>query len=409
VSAFEDTNRYIRKAAVIMDLGDRMLDYLIAPEREMAVQVSITRDSGRVSTYRGYRVQHNNARGPYKGGLRFHPSVDLDHVRALASLMTWKTAIVGIPFGGGKGGLDCNPTEFTPGELERITRRFTQKIHEIIGPQSDIPAPDVNTNGQVMAWIMDEFSKFHGFSPAVVTGKPVDLHGSLGREAATGRGVFLSAEAFVQSHKAKIAGNTVVVQGFGNVGSHAARFFHEAGCTLLAASDASGGVHAPEGLDVLDLIEHVHGGGLIADYSAGRQISNTELLTLPCDLLVPAALGDVITSDNAKDIRARIVVEAANGPTTPEAHEELEARGIHVIPDVLANAGGVTVSYFEWVQNLQQMNWDEERVDQELSRVMAKACGTVFKLAREREFDLRTAAYIVGLGRVAKAAVMRGI
>ncbi|MCP5065313.1 MAG: glutamate dehydrogenase [bacterium] len=409
MSSFEDTNRYIRKAAAIMDLGDRMLNYLIAPEREMAVQVSITRDSGRISTYRGYRVQHNNARGPYKGGLRFHPSVDLDHVRALASLMTWKTAIVGIPFGGGKGGLDCDPTDFTPGELERITRRFTQKIHEIVGPQSDIPAPDVNTNGQVMAWIMDEFSKFHGFSPAVVTGKPVDLHGSLGREAATGRGVFLSAQAFVQSHKEKIAGNTVVVQGFGNVGSHAARFFHEAGCMLLAASDASGAVHAPEGLDVPHLIEHVRGGGPIADYSAGRQISNAELLTLPCDLLVPAALGDVITSDNAKDVRARIVVEAANGPTTPEAHEELEGRGIHVIPDVLANAGGVTVSYFEWVQNLQQMHWDEERVDQELSRVMAKACATVFTLAREHEFDLRTAAYIVGLGRVAKAAVMRGI
>lgn len=406
---FEDTNRYIREASRTLELGDRIEEFLVLPEREVSVKVSLTLENGHIATFTGYRVQHNNVRGPHKGGLRFHPSVDMDHSRTLASLMTWKTAVADIPYGGGKGGINCDPDNLTEGELERLTRKFIQKIHEVIGPHEDIPAPDVNTNGQVMAWIMDEYSKFEGFSPAVVTGKPVSLYGSLGREAATGRGVFFATREFLAESADTVEDCTVAIQGFGNVGSYAAKFFEEAGARVVAVSDVSGAIYNPEGLDIAAVTEYVSDNGVVAGFAGADEMSNEDLLTMKCDILIPAALGDVITGDNADDIQAPLIVEAANAPIDYEGHQILVDRGIEVIPDILANSGGVTVSYFEWVQNIQQFSWDEDKVDKELEKTMKAACHKIFQIARKRDVDLRTAAFIVGLGRVAKAMVTRGI
>ena len=408
-SHFEATNRYIRQASAILGLGRRVENFLVLPEREVSVKVSLTLENGHIATYSGYRVQHNNVRGPHKGGLRFHPSVDLDHARTLASLMTWKTAVVDLPYGGGKGGIDCDPSDLTPGELERLTRKFTQKIHEVIGPHEDIPAPDVNTDGQVMAWIMDEYSKFHGFSPAVVTGKPVNLHGSVGREEATGRGVFFATREYLDWADEPLQGKRVAIQGFGNVGSHAARFFEQAGAALVAVSDVSGAIHSPEGLDIASVLDHVAEHGVLEGYEGADSMSNEELLTMECDVLIPAALGDVITADNAAEVRAPLVVEAANAPIDPDAHTILTNADKVVIPDILANAGGVTVSYFEWVQNIQQHKWDADTIDQQLESTMKTACRKVFELAEQRDLDFRTAAFVLALGRVAQAMVTRGI
>ncbi|MCS6903531.1 MAG: glutamate dehydrogenase, partial [Candidatus Bipolaricaulota bacterium] len=362
-----------------------------------------------IGVFTGYRVQHNDARGPMKGGIRYHPTVNDDDVRALASLMTWKTAIVNIPFGGAKGGIACDPKRMSEAELERLTRRFIAKIHEVIGPYQDIPAPDVNTNAQVMAWIMDEYSKFHGFAPAVVTGKPVDLFGSEGREEATGRGLVYIIEEHFKALGKPIQGATFAIQGFGNVGSYTALILHELGGKVLAVSDVTGGLYNPEGLDIPKLVSFVRQHRTLQGAPHGTLITNQQLLTMECDVLIPAALGDVFTQENAPEVRAKLIVEGANGPTTPEADEIFNKRGITVIPDILANAGGVTVSYFEWAQNIQQFKWDLERVRSELQRVMARAYREVATLAREKRTSLRTAAFLLALGRVAKARAMRGI
>jgi glutamate dehydrogenase (NAD(P)+) len=406
----EDVNHYFRVAARIMDLSPRVEKLLVTPHREVKVDVSITLDNGELGTFIGYRVQHDGSRGPMKGGLRYHPTVDMDEALGLASLMTWKTAVVNLPYGGAKGGIAVDPETLNPRELQRLTRRFVQQIHDIIGPQTDIPAPDVNTNAQVMAWIMDEYSKMHGFSPAVVTGKPVELFGSKGREEATGRGVVFALEEHLRAAElGEVRGKTFAIQGFGNVGSWAARFLHERGGRVVAVSDVRGGVQKPAGLDVPGLLEHARQTRSVVDFPDSDPISNEALLLEDVDVLVPAALGGVITEANARDVRARLVLEAANGPTTPRADEILAERGITVLPDIYVNAGGVTVSYFEWAQNIQQFRWDEERVNAELHRHMVDAYATLAKVVRQRKVSFRTAAFIVAIGRVGRATVLRGV
>jgi glutamate dehydrogenase (NAD(P)+) len=410
MSAFDEVNHYFRTAARVMDISAHVEKMLITPFREVKVDVSITLDSGELGTFIGYRIQHDRSRGPMKGGLRYHPTVDLDEAQALASLMTWKTAVVNLPYGGAKGGIAVDPRGLTPRELERLTRRFVQQIHDLIGPYTDIPAPDVNTNAQVMAWIMDEYSKMHGFSPAVVTGKPVDLFGSLGREEATGRGaVFALAEYLNDAGAGEVRGKTFAIQGFGNVGAWASRLLHHQGGKVVAVSDSRGAVRSPEGLDVPRLIEHKARTGSVVGFPGADAITGEDLLASDVDVLMPAALGGVITEANARDVRARIVLEAANGPTTPRADEILAERGITVLPDIYANAGGVTVSYFEWAQNIQQVRWEEEKVNAELYRHMRDAYATLARVVRERRVPFRTAAFIVAIGRVGRATVLRGV
>ena len=410
MSGFEEVNYYFRRAARIMDLSARVERMLITPYREVKVDVSLTLDNGDLGTFIGYRVQHDRSRGPMKGGLRYHPTVDMDEALGLASLMTWKTAVVNLPFGGAKGGIAVDPKTCSPRELERLTRRFVQQIHDIIGPHTDIPAPDVNTNAQVMAWIMDEYSMIHGFSPAVVTGKPVDLFGSKGREEATGRGVVVATAEFLGDLGAgPIAGKTFAIQGFGNVGSWTARFLHEAGGKVVAVSDSRGGIRNAAGLDIPALLGHAAKARTVTGFPGASPVSNEELLLLDVDVLIPAALGGVLTKGNAHEVRARHVVEAANAPTTPEADEIFQQRGIPVLPDIYANAGGVTVSYFEWVQNIQQFTWEADRITAELQRHMTEAYATLAKVARERRVPLRTAAFIVAIGRVGRATVLRGV
>ena len=411
MNVFEATNHYIRKASRIMSLGPRVEQLLLSLEAEHHVTIPIERDNGELAVFNGYRFQHNSARGPTKGGLRFHPTLDADDVRALATLMTWKTAVVNVPFGGAKGGVACDPTRLSQGELERITRKFVERISQEIGPQRDIPAPDVNTNAQVMAWIMDHYSRLHGFPPAVVTGKPVELHGSEGREAATGYGVICVAENFLDDAGKSLKGTKVAIQGFGNVGQFAALFAHQRGAKVVAVSDMSGGVANPAGLDIPKLVEFTRSRRLLAEYQGDdvSHITNDALLTYEVDLLIPAALGGVLTRQVAGEVRAKIIVEAANAPTLPEADEIFAQRGITVIPDILANAGGVTVSYFEWTQNLQCLRWTENEVNGRLRQMMTAAYTTIREVVRSRNLDWRTAAYIVALGRVAKAAMLRGV
>jgi glutamate dehydrogenase (NAD(P)+) len=411
MKAFEAVNHYISKASRIMKLGPRVEQLLLSLEAEHHVTVPIERDNGELAVYSGYRFQHNSARGPTKGGLRFHPTLDADEVRALAALMTWKTAVVNVPFGGAKGGVACDPSQLSQGELERITRKFVERISHEIGPQRDIPAPDVNTNAQVMAWIMDQYSRLHGFAPAVVTGKPVELHGSAGREAATGYGVVCVAENFLHDTGENLKGATVAIQGFGNVGLFAALLAYERGAKVVAVSDVSGGVANRDGLDIPALAELARSRRPLADYQGDgvSRITNDTLLTCEVDVLIPAALGGVLTRDVAREVRAKVIIEAANGPTLPEADEVFEQRGITVLPDILANAGGVTVSYFEWTQNLQCLRWTENEVNGRLRETMTAAYETIRGLVRSRKLDWRTAAYIVALGRVAKAAMLRGV
>jgi glutamate dehydrogenase (NAD(P)+) len=411
MNAFEAANHYISKASRIMNLGPRVERLLLSLEAEHHVTVPIERDNGELAVFSGYRFQHNSARGPTKGGLRFHPTVDADDVRALATLMTWKTAVVNIPFGGAKGGIACDPSQLSQGELERITRKFVERISQEIGPQRDIPAPDVNTNSQVMAWIMDQYSRLHGFAPAVVTGKPVELHGSEGREAATGYGAICVAENYLNDVGASFKGATVAIQGFGNVGLFAALFAHELGSKVIAVSDVSGGIVNRNGLNIPELVRFARNRRLLAEYEADgvSRITNDALLTYEVDVLIPAALGGVLTHDVAREVRAKVIVEAANAPTYPEADEIFEQRGITVIPDILANAGGVTVSYFEWTQNLQCLSWTETEVNNRLRQVMTAAYATIRGLVQSRKLGWRTAAYIVALGRVAKAAMLRGV
>ncbi len=409
MTPFEAVNFQFDRAARVLDLPEYLQVALKTPFREVLVEIPLVSENGKITTYHGYRVQHNNARGPMKGGLRYHPEVDLDEARALASLMTWKTAVVNLPYGGAKGGIDLDPKTLRPDQVERVTRTFIERIHLIIGPNEDIPAPDVNTNPQVMAWIVDEYSKFNGYTPGVVTGKPIELGGSAGRNSATGRGVAAVTERAASDMGMELDGATVAIQGFGNVGSWSAHFLSGMGAKIVAVSDVKGGVFAGDGLDVEKLRAIVNAGGSVVEYEGAERIDNETLLTSDVDVLVPAALGGVLNRKNARDVRARLVVEGANAPTTPPADEILDERGITVIPDILANAGGVTVSYFEWVQNLQQFRWTAERVDTELTRILSEAYDGVAATAKEHGITLRTAAFVVAIQRVAAAVKLRGV
>jgi glutamate dehydrogenase (NAD(P)+) len=403
----EDTHRYFHRAADVLNLAPKVRDILLTPSRVIKVEIAEEADDGQLMHYTGFRVQHNNSRGPCKGGLRYHPSMDEDHASALASLMTWKTAVVDVPFGGAKGGIDCDPSQMSRFELERVTRRFVERCKEVIGPTIDIPAPDVNTNADVMAWIMDEYSKLMGFSPGVVTGKPLHLFGSEGREEATGRGVMYALDEALSDMNRELSGTTVALQGFGNVGSHAARLIAERGGKIVAVADHMGGVANEAGLDVPALVAWASEHRTVAGFAGGDAFEGSEIISWPADVLIPAALEDAIDEKNAPDVRAQIVVEAANAPTTPEASSILSDGGILIVPDILANAGGVTVSYFEWAQNIQQFRWELDRVNAELEKSMRRAYAAVRQVAKEKSVDLRTAAFVLAIQRVGRAALSR--
>ncbi len=409
MQAFEATNYYFDQAASLLDLTANMRTLMIVPDRELRVEVAIEMDSGQIGNFIGYRIQHDNARGPFKGGLRYHPHVDQDEARSLASLMTWKTAVVDLPFGGGKGGINCDPSTLSRGELERITRKFVEKIHDFIGPDKDIPAPDLGTDAQVMAWIMNEYAKFHGFHPAVVTGKPVEFHGSAGREAATGFGVMIAVREALTRLGKGIGGTTFAIQGYGNVGSYTARFLYEAGGKITAVSDAYGAVFNREGIPIPDLDKHVAANRKVVGFKGGDPGTNEQLLTTPVDVLIPAALGGVFNAELAKAVQAKLIVEAANGPTWPEADEVFRKREIPVIPDILANAGGVVVSYFEWVQNLQHFRWPIDQVRREEESRLVESFGKVYDLSQRKNVSMRTAAFMLAINRVGRARVLGGI
>ena len=398
---------YFQAAADVLDLPQRIREILITPSRVIKVELVTEADDGSLLHHIGFRVQHNSARGPYKGGLRYHPSMDEDHASALAALMTWKTAIVDVPFGGAKGGINCDPSQLSRIELDAVTRAFVEQTKEVIGPNLDIPAPDVNTNGEVMSWIMDEYSKHYGFSPGVVTGKPVHLFGSLGREEATGRGVMYALREELAHQGRTMAGATVALQGFGNVGSHAARLIAEHGGKVVAVADHLGAVARDGGLDVEALCQWASEHRTVNGFPGGEAFTPADVITWDADVLIPAALDGAITEENAAGVRAQVIVEAANGPTTPEADHILAERGVTIIPDILANAGGVTVSYFEWAQNVQRFRWEAERITEELERVMVRSYAAVRAAAQERNVDLRTGAFILGIRRVGQAATSR--
>jgi glutamate dehydrogenase (NAD(P)+) len=409
MQAFEATSFYFEQAAKLLDLSDNIRTLLVTPDREVRVEVVIELDSGQIGNFIGYRVQHDNARGPFKGGLRYHPMVDQDEARSLASLMTWKTALVDLPFGGAKGGINCDPNKLSRGELERLTRRFIEKIHDMIGPFKDIPAPDMGTDAQVMAWIMNEYSKFEGFQPACVTGKPVEFHGSEGREAATGHGVAIVTRELLARLKRSIAGSTFAIQGYGNVGSNTARALWRQGAKIVAISDAYGAVMNPAGLDIAELDRHVAVARKVVGFKGGEPSTNEQLLMLPVDVLIPAALGGVFDRAAAKAVQAKVIVEAANSPTWPEADEVFNARGIPVLPDILANAGGVIVSYFEWVQNLQYFRWPLEQIQREEEKKLVDAFHDMYQHAERKRISMRTAAFYRAITRVSRAHALGGI
>ena len=403
----EESQYYFQKAADVLKLSDRLREILWTPIRTVKVDLVIDDDDGRLQHYQGFRVQHNKSRGPMKGGLRFHPSMDEDHAAALANLMTWKTAIVDVPFGGAKGGINCDPSKMSERELNAVTRRFVEQTREIIGPTIDIPAPDVNTNAKVMGWIMDEYSKYAGFSPGVVTGKPLELFGSEGRDEATGRGVMVVLEEALNDRSKSWADIRVAIQGFGNVGSNSARLIAEQGARIVAVADHLGGVSNNDGLDIPALVDWAQEHRTVKGFPGGTAFNGPEIISWDVDVLIPAALEDAITEENVGDVKAEIIIEGANGPTSPAAHEVLVERGVLVVPDILANAGGVTVSYFEWAQNIQQFSWQKDRVDEELTRMMRKAYAAVRKVADEKSLDLRTAAFVLAIQRVGAAAKAR--
>lgn len=397
-------------AAEKLNLSEDMRETLRQPKRELAVNFPVRLDNGRIKTFTGYRVQHNVNRGPAKGGIRYSPDVTLDEVKALAMWMTWKCAVVGIPYGGAKGGVICDPKSMTPSELERMTRRYATEISIIIGPHSDIPAPDVNTNSQVMAWIMDTYSMHSGFSvPAVVTGKPLSIGGSEGRNDATATGVLFVTKRAVERIGMSLKGARVSIQGFGNAGSVAARLFHNEGCKIVAVSDTRGGIYNESGLDPAAVLRHKQEYGTVVGFPQSQSLHTHEVLEVPCDILIPAATEGVITAENADRIQARIVAEAANGPTTPAADAILFRKGCLVIPDILANAGGVTVSYFEWVQDLQSFFWNVEEITQKLAVIMNNAFDAVAAEADQYSCDMRLAANMLAISRVAEATQIRGI
>jgi glutamate dehydrogenase (NAD(P)+) len=407
--ANKTTQAFLREAFDVLGLDDGLEHLLVTPRRELRVEITIRRDDGSIGNYMGYRVQHDDSRGPFKGGLRYHPEVDPDEVRSLASLMTWKTAVVGVPFGGAKGGIQVDPRTLSPREQERLTRAFVRQIHEVVGPHKDIPAPDVNTNATVMGWFFDEYSRLQGYSPGVVTGKPVGLHGSAGREAATGRGCMIALREMLAERGETLTGKRIAIQGFGNVGSWGARLLHEQGARVIAVSDINGGIFAPGGLDVPALLVHVASTGSVVGFDGSQAIDNEQLLATECDVLMPAALGGVLTEENAARVRAPILLEAANGPCTVEADAILHERGVFVIPDIFANAGGVTVSYFEWVQNLQNFRWDEARVNAELDEIMSKAYRRIRDVMQRHAIRMRTAAFVLAIEEVRSATEMRGL
>ena len=411
INSFEMAKKQVDIAAKYLDMDPGSIEKLKHTKRELIVHFPVQMDDGKVRIFTGYRVQHNVARGPAKGGIRYHPDVDLDEVRALAMWMTWKSAVVNIPFGGAKGGVQCNPKEMSLHEIEHLTRRFTWEISMMLGPEQDIPAPDVYTNPQVMAWIMDTFSILKGYSvPGVVTGKPVELGGSLGRFEATGRGLVISALEALKHLRIPIEGATVAIQGCGNVGGVAATHFDRLGAKVIAISDSQKGLYHEKGLDVKRALEYkAKHKCFVCETRDETEITNQELLELKCDVLVPAAIENQIIRENAPRIKAKIIAEGANGPTTPKADEILNDKGIFIVPDILANAGGVTVSYFEWVQNLQELIWSEEEVLDRLTRIMQKGFKEVLDISLSKKIPMRTAALVLGIGRVAEASRLRGI
>ena len=408
--ASEATQKYFHEAADQLEVSENGRQHLLTPRREVQARISVEMDNGDLATLVGYRVQHNDARGPFKGGLRYHPEVDLDEVRSLASLMTWKTAVVDLPFGGAKGGISIDPRSVSHGELERITRKFIDQIHEFVGPDKDIPAPDMGTSSEVMAWIMSQYGKYHGFSPGVVTSKPVEHFGMPGREEATGRGVGTLTHKLCGRLGRKPSETTIAIQGFGNVGTHAAKFLAQCDFPIVAVSDVTGAYHRPDGLDIAHALHHAFTHDqTLSSYQEADKISNDELLELDVDVLIPAALGGVIHAGNVGQIQADIIVEAANSPVMPDADHQLNERGVVILPDILANAGGVTASYFEWVQNNQLYQWKMDRVRVELDSIMNKAFEEVWDLARARGVSLRVAAFMLGISRVRQSTRLAGV
>jgi len=413
---FEDLNsfriamRQFDTAAEKMGLDPGLREVLRRPRRSLSLSLPVKMDDGTIRVFEGFRVQHSNARGPCKGGIRYHPEVTFDEVKALASWMTWKCATVNLPFGGAKGGIICDPKQLSKNELERLTRRYAYEISPIIGPATDIPAPDVYTDSQIMAWIMDTYSMTHGHSaPGVVTGKPTFLGGSFGRNEATARGCFFVIRAACDVLGIQFNRATVAIQGFGNAGSIAAELLHKHGCKVIAASDSHGGILNAAGLNIPALVAHKAKTGRVAGFPGTQEISSEAVLELDCDVLIPAAMENQITMANVDRVKVRIVAEAANGPTTPDADTVLHRKGIMVLPDILANAGGVTVSYFEWVQDLQELWWDEDDVNRRLEKIMVKAFEDVHSTAKKYDVEMRVGAYILAIGRVAHATEVRGI
>jgi glutamate dehydrogenase (NAD(P)+) len=409
INLFESVNRQFDEAADILGLAPDIREVLKTPYREVSVALPIQMEDGTVKVFHGYRVQHNGVRGPQKGGIRFHPEVELDEVRALASLMTWKTAVVNIPFGGAKGGINCDPATMTKRELETLTRRYVAKISMVLGPTRDIPAPDVNTNAQTMAWVMDEYGRKNGYQPACVTGKPLELGGSQGREAATGKGVAIITREACGVMNLPLKGARVILQGFGNVGSYTAKFLAEMGAKIVAVADHAGGVRKADGLDVTALIAYVkQNKGTVNGFPEGEAFDKETIFAQDCDILIPAALGGVLNKDTAENVKAKLIVEGANAPTTPIADKIFAKKGITVIPDILANAGGVTVSYFEWVQNLQQFFWDEAEVFEKEEKILVQAFHDVHDKVKKHSCTFRSGAFVLALERVRKANELRG-
>ena len=406
-SSTNPTSSAYKAAVAKLGLEQNIAKALEIPDRELTVEVPFRRDSGDMDSVIGFRVQHNNTRGPFKGGIRYHEHVDIDEVRSLATLMTWKTSLLDIPYGGGKGGIGVNPSNFSKTELERMSRRFFRAIDPIIGVNVDIPAPDVNTNAQVMSWFMDEYSQVHGYSPAIVTGKPLELGGSEGREAATGRGTAVITREASEKWGIDLKDCKVVIQGFGNVGSYAAKFLHEYGCKIIAVSDVSGGLHDKDGLDIPSLFDYNRRNRTIKGFEQGKNITNEQLLALDCDFLIPAALGSAINDSNAHSLNCKVIIEAANGPVTGDAANKLWDKRIAIIPDILTNAGGVTVSYFEWVQNLQQFKWSEGEVNQKLDKKMIQAFEEVYSIKKDQGVPMRIASFMAAIDRVQSAYKLR--
>ncbi|OKH20946.1 glutamate dehydrogenase [Chroogloeocystis siderophila 5.2 s.c.1] len=411
ICPFDQACSYLEQAAKELQLDPGLLAVLSHPRKVVTVSVPVKLDSGEVQVLTGHRVQHSDVLGPYKGGIRYHPAVTLREVSALAMLMTWKCALLGIPYGGAKGGIALDPTRYSIGELERITRRYTSELIKDIGPEVDIPAPDMGTSAREMAWIMDTYSVNVGHAvPGVVTGKPISIGGSRGREQATGRGVMIVVREALAARGKSLVGATIAIQGFGNVGSAAALLLHEAGAKIIAVSTGSGGIFSEKGLDIPALKNYATANRKrISGFEQGEPITNAELFTLACDVLIPAALENQITEENVREIQASIVAEAANAPVTLVAHKELEARGVTVLPDILTNAGGVVVSYLEWVQGLSYLFWDEQRVNREMEALMVNAYQQVMKQSQKRQVPLRLAAYTLGVGRIAQALSDRGL